>query len=400
MIALGVKFLRGGSMRIVTGPVQVLSIILYAYAVATLLWTPAYDVAIAEWRAQAPYLLISILVLPFLVQGVEEASDGLHGTVIAGGALSVCLALFVNWGYRSIESEVSAGGDIQLPLAIAQLGAFVFVLAVIYMPWRGLYAVLALALVAVSVLLVIKTGSRGQLVAMIASAILFLPLARGWSMSRRYIASLVLAAVVAGGVWMMLPDMSGVLSADQEGRFDTDRAVVDYSERIDNAARLFDRYASSNIPELLFGLGNSASFSPSILGFYPHIVPIEILCELGIVGFGLFLTVIILSIRAAVRFMASAAELPNGMASRRVVASLCALAVIEFMLALKEGSLVRDVNLLLFPILIEAVVASLLTKRHPAVDREPTMPRVRPRLLEGDNMRILRPTKMEMPHER
>ena len=399
IIALGVKVLRGRSFRLVTGPVQLLSVALYAYAIVTLLWTPAYDVAVTEWRGQAPYLLISVLVLPLLVQDVEEAAEGIHATLIAGGILCACLAFFVNWGYRSIESEVSGSGDIQLPLAIAQLGAFVFVLAVIYMPWRGLYAVLTLALIAVSVLLVIKTGSRGQLVAMMASAFLFLPLARGWSMSRGYIAALVLVAVVAGGIWMMPPDLAGILPADQDTRFDTDRAVVDYSERIENARHLFDLYTSSSILELLFGLGNSASFSPAILGYYPHIVPIEILCELGIVGFSIFLIIVILTIRVVVRFISNAAELRGDTASRRVVASLCALAVIEFLLAFKEGSLVRDVNLLLFPILIEGVVASLLAKRRPASE-QPSPQRERPRLLEGDGVRIPGPTKMEIRHGR
>jgi hypothetical protein len=47
---------------------------------------------------------------------------------------------------------------------------------------------------------------------------------------------------------------------------------------------------------------------------------------------------------------------------QRAVASLSALALIELLLSFKEGSLVRDVNLFLFPILIEGILASVVAR--------------------------------------
>ena len=60
----------------------------------------------------------------------------------------------------------------------------------------------------------------------------------------------------------------------------------------------------------------------------------------------------------------------------RVIAALAALFVLELLLCLKEGSLLRDVNLFLFPILIEGVMASAIRthrNRVPAMqlDDEP-----------------------------
>src|SRR5688572_4054190 len=357
-LALGLRLFNRGGLRLINGPTHVVVILLYMYAAATILWTPAHDAAMEEWKAQAPYLLFSVFLLPLLIQNVDDATQGLLGTVIAGAILAAALALLVDWGYRSIESEVVAGEAIRLPLAIAHLGAIMFVSAVLFFRWRGAAALVALGLLAISVILVIKTGSRGQLISMVLSAMLFLPISRGWSLSRGTLVGLAAAALAMAAIWTFLPDLSNLLST-QESRFDPERAVVDYEERVAAANRLLDVYLSSGVLGLLFGLGSSASFAPQVVGFYTHIVPVEILCELGAVGFALFLSIWGLAFRAMLRFGSSLSSLQIGDETRRAVACLGALALIELLLSFKEGSLVRDVNLFLFPILIEGVLASV-----------------------------------------
>jgi hypothetical protein len=112
---------------------------------------------------------------------------------------------------------------------------------------------------------------------------------------------------------------------------------------------------SSDMMGLLFGLGTSASFSPRIAGFYPHIVPIEVLCELGVVGIALFIAILVLTLRSVIRYMRRYAALETNSKGTRVVVSLAALFILEVLLSLKEGSLLRDANLLMFPILIEGI---------------------------------------------
>lgn len=361
MIAFGVRLFRRGSLRVINGPTHVFVILLYAYAAATLLWTPAYGVAMEEWNAQAPYLLFSVVLLPLLIQDADNAMEGLLGTIVAGAMLVAALAFLVDWGYRQIESDVSADEAIRLPLAIAQLGAIVFVLAVLFFRWRGAAALVALGLVAISVVLVIKTGSRGQLVSMVASAMLFLPISRGWSLSRGTLVGLAAAVLAMAVIWTFLPDLSNLLST-QEGRFDAERAVEDYEARVAAADRLLDVYLSSGVLVLLFGLGNSASFAPQVVGFYTHIVPVEILCELGAVGFLLFVGALGFTVRALIRLGSIMSSPQIGSETRRAVACLSALALIELLLSFKQGSLVRDVNLFLFPILIEGLLASIAAR--------------------------------------
>jgi hypothetical protein len=358
MIAFGVRLFRRGGLRIINGPAHVAVILLYMYAAATLLWTPAYDTAIEEWNAQAPYLFFSIILLPLLIQNTDDAMEGLLGTIIAGAILTAALAFLVDWGYRQIASDVSADESIRLPLAIAHLGAIVFVTAMLFFRWRGAAALVALGLVAISLVLVIKTGSRGQLISMVVSAMLFLPISRGWSLSRGTLAGLAAAVLAMAAIWTFLPDLSSLLST-QEGRFDPEQAVVDYEKRVAAANRLLDVYLSSGVLELLFGLGSSASFAPQVVGFYTHVVPVEIMCELGAVGLFLFVCALGFTVRAVARLASIMSSPQISSETRRAVACLSALALIELLLSLKQGSLVRDVNLFLFPILIEGLLAGV-----------------------------------------
>jgi hypothetical protein len=361
MIAFGVRLFRRRGLRLINGPTHVVAILLYMYAAATLLWTPAYDAAMVEWKAQAPYLFFSVILVPFLIQDTDDAMEGLLGTVIAGAILTAALAFLVDWGYRQIESDVSAGEAIRLPLAIAQLGAIVFVISMLFFRWRGVAGLVALGLVAISVVLVIKTGSRGQLISMVVAAMLFFPISRGWSLSRGTLVGLAAGALAIAAIWTFLPDLSNLLST-QEGRFDAERAMDDYETRVAAADRLLDVYLSSGVLVLLFGLGNSASFAPQVVGFYTHIVPVEILCELGAVGLLLFVSALGFAVRALIRLASIMSSPQISSETRRAVACLSALALIELLLSFKQGSLVRDVNLFLFPILIEGLLASVAAR--------------------------------------
>ena len=373
IFGLSIQVYRRRKLRIGNGPIHLLVVLLFAYSAASLLWTPAPAIAMEEWRAAWPYVLMTVFFLPLLVQDVNDASDGLFGTLVAGAILALALTFLANWSYRSIVSDV--GGVIRLPLAIGQLGAYVFILTIAFMRWRGFYALLAIGLLVVSVILVVKTGSRGQLIAMLVTGTLLAPMARGTSVLPAYIPGAVIVATVLLAVWLMFPNIFGFLS-EQGGRFETERAVEDYEERIMMARALFDAYMSSDVMGLLFGLGTSASFSPRIAGFYPHIVPIEVLCELGVVGIALLIAILVLTLRSVIRYMRRYAALETNRKGTRVVMSLAALFILEVLLSLKQGSLLRNANLLMFPILIEGISlgAAAAYQKYKRAERRLTEP--------------------------
>lgn len=374
--AFGIALLvyRGRRPRLINGPTHLCVLLLFLFAAASLLWTPIPRIAVEEWRNQIPYVVLTVLIVPLLVQNSHDARDGLMGTLIAGAILVFSLVFFVEWGYRSIVSDVSAAGTIKLPLAIAQMGAYTFILAAIFAPRSALGWLMGGCLMAISIALVLKTGSRGQLIAMLASAAVFAPLARGRRLSHGYQAALFLAFAAVLAVLWLGPGLIDLLSGG-DSRFSAGRAIDDYSGRLTMADRLFSSYLQSGPLGLLFGLGTSASFSPQIAGFYTHIVPIEILCELGIVGFMLFLTILVLTLRGVARHLMDVGRGHGHKETARVVAALAALFVCELLLSLKEGSLLRDTNLFLYPILIESVLVRVASvRRTPETGREVVMP--------------------------
>lgn len=358
-MAIVLQLYRGRRPRLAIFPIHLCTIALFFYSGISLLWTPIPDLAITEWRNQLPYILLILFVLPLLIQDASDARDGLLGTLIAGSILATCLTFLVEWGYRSIVSDVSAMGVIKLPLAIAQLGAYVFILAIMFRGRGVVRGFLTFGLAAISIALVLKTGSRGQMIAMIASAVVFAPVAYGRALSRGYIAALVMGAAITAALWWSFPGLSELFATGDGDRFSADRAVTDYEGRLTIAEALFNHYLDSGLLGMIFGLGTSASFSRDIVGFYVHIVPVEILCELGIVGAGLLLAILLLTARGVARHMSMLARSSGSATVNRVVAALSALFVCEFLLSLKEGSLLRDIYLFLFPILIENVLRSV-----------------------------------------
>jgi hypothetical protein len=97
----------------------------------------------------------------------------------------------------------------------------------------------------------------------------------------------------------------------------------------------------------LFGLGNSASFSPDIIGRYPHMVPLEVLGEEGVLGLALFVAIVLLSIRYAMR-LSSLKVLSQDV--KRVYAANFGCLVFTLLLSLKQGSLINSSMIFLFAV--------------------------------------------------
>ena len=100
---------------------------------------------------------------------------------------------------------------------------------------------------------------------------------------------------------------------------------------------------------IIFGLGNSASFDPRILGMYPHFVPLEILAEEGLAGFGLYLLILYHAMSSARRSFNALANAPK---ERSLLGALLALFLFTFLLSLKQGSMLLNLELFMFAIIL------------------------------------------------
>ncbi len=60
------------------------------------------------------------------------------------------------------------------------------------------------------------------------------------------------------------------------------------STRVAYSLQLLSYWFSKGPIYWMFGIGSSASFHPNIVGIYCHVVIVEVLCELGLLGLGLY----------------------------------------------------------------------------------------------------------------
>ena len=80
------------------------------------------------------------------------------------------------------------------------------------------------------------------------------------------------------------------------------RLEAAFQERLDLVAQLWGAYAAGGWTTVLFGLGTAES--GVLMGIYPHIIPVEVLCENGVLGLGLFagaFAVLVRDLRRALR---------------------------------------------------------------------------------------------------
>lgn len=317
---------------------QLLAIALVFYALASSVWSPYEDVW-QLWLTRAPYLFLGILLLPLLMRDVDDFHVFVKSFLWASLPLCILLAFSVEWFNRAIVIPGTIRSfDLRDPLNIAMAAGAAGVLAILY--WKRSEPVgLALRVLVVLIsayLVVLKTESRGQFLAMVVVCFATLPVAAGrLNFKRLAIIAMWLALIGAVSFYFL-----GQL-VDQGARWQGARASEDWHGRISMASVMVNAWLSSP-QSILFGLGNSAAYSPELLGIYPHIVPIEVLTEEGVIGFSIYLALLVSSCASAVRLCRA----EKGIGHFEIRSALTGLAAFYALLSFKQGSLIGSYFLL------------------------------------------------------
>lgn len=363
ILALGRAALSGRLRSPVVGDLTLWVLLLYGYAALSTLWSPAPDRALDELQSNLPYVLIGVLAMPMLLRTTQSVEEGLWALIAVGAPLMAAFVFLVTWDYRAIVSEVVSGETIRLPLSLAQFAGYVFVAAALLS--RGTlfkYIVLA-GCAALAVAIAVRTGSRGQFLTMVACAGMLLPASQGRHGSFRTVFALATVAILAIGAFSIYADTTqDVASTDQ--RWSSEDFAEDYEGRLETSTRLLGIWASDPF-SVIFGMGSSASFSSYISSGYSHILFVDVLSELGLIGFTLLC--ILLWRCASVTYAALKSVTPTRTQMRRnaVVATMIAIFLMEFLLSLKQGTLLRNSYLFAFPILLQGILAmEVLIKQY------------------------------------
>lgn len=343
LIAVGVfvgalrQILRHGRAALRTTLPGTLTLALLALCYLSTSWSIFPSTSTRHFNDVVPFLLIFAGLAPLTVQTTDDLEDCLKALVHFTSVSLGLLLLFGTWRNRSIYLPFT--GDSSNPLALTQAAGSVLI-AVALVPLDKLFPprmklFLTPLVVSIVLLTFLRTASRGQIVAALGTAALFS------SLTRR--TGYYLFALAALGM-LMTSDLLEEEIARNSARWDASQMQEDVGQsRVAMAIDLLDRWSSAGFWHVTFGLGHATARDPRLLGTYPHIVPVEVLCEEGLFGALLLGMALILAIgkhRASWSWYSPL--------ERPVVRVLGALLLYEFLLTLKQGTITGNVTFLLF----------------------------------------------------
>jgi len=349
--------LHGTWVRGVTGPL----VVLFVYAFLSTFWAPPAAASGARFIEAFPYLVTLVLLVSLTVQEPRDLGVALRSMMMFGTVLAIALLVFVEWEGRRVLFGVDSRGEFIAgnPLAVGTLGGTLVLLGVLYRSERSrlLGHVLRGAVVLLGLALVVRSGSRGQLMGALAVGGIFWFVAHS---SRQLFKPLIGLSMLA--LLLTLTSVVKDLFWAGDARFAADRVEGDYAGRLDAAVILLERWLESPF-STFFGLGSSASYDPRILGGYPHVVPAEVLGELGLVGFGIYCWVVLAALTAALRAFRA---VQGDVLLRANVVCFIALWVYALLLTTKQGSMLLSHEFFLYSLLLGRI--AWLMAKHSGSD--------------------------------
>lgn len=368
LLGLVAQFFRRNLFSGISLKLTLWIILLFAYAFMSVAWSPRPDLSMEVWGAHSAYVLTEIVLAPLLLCRQADFRDAMGTIAILGSVLTLLLLYTVKWEYRYIvfayQGDNVIHGNPLVPAQVAGCALF----AVLFAKPRRLRLIWPLvkwSIIGFCLLLMVRTGSRGQVLGAVIAMMAAWPVAVRMKNAGSYLSIVLGVAVVLGicyeayeSYWMTRENRG---LADRWGG---EGMGKDISGRLDSAFILLGHWADNPLAVFL-GLGNSASYDPKILGIYPHFVPLEILGEEGLIGFGLFLWIMYLSLR---NIRAGFKEISTDESLRRTFGTYFAIFVYLFILSLKQGNMLGNVLMFTFLIVMDRFKgATVIEKARPAV---------------------------------
>jgi len=338
-------FKRGGTLHSYP-TVGWFAIALYVYALVSTLWAPTQANSLDVWSKTWPYIITVVGLTPLLIKRPEDLHAALNAVLPLGAALVVLLLYTSRWEDHHIVLQANQGFAYGNPLAVGTMGGYVAIIAILQ-NFKGrsyVWQLLRWVVVAVSLVMVIQTSSRGPFIFMVLVTILFIPLSRSIRNMRMFLAvviTILMVLFIVDHVYDAYRDLEDV-------RWGYEKIEADIMGRVNSAIILLDKWFSSPAT-ILFGLGNSASYDPRIVGIYVHIVPLEILAEEGLIGAVLYLSILFSTLCS---FRRSFRMVRYDPMAKGALATIGALFTYELLLTLKQGSLLGMPYMYAFAIII------------------------------------------------
>ncbi|MCO8123448.1 O-antigen ligase family protein [Stieleria sp. TO1_6] len=330
---------------------QTLVILLFGYAFLSSLWTVAPREFEEYFQSQWPYFALYFGLGPILCSESQSIQDAVKSTLVLGIPIMIALAFFCEWTGRGIKlsTPVMDGGKLRHytpPLAAASCAAVIAILTLSTLSKQWGRRLVGLAVLLLCTYIIIRTQSRGQLVAFCFVSALVYPATHRSVSNRAFLELIVIIVILVAAVFAAFV-YAGETAGSRWQQNSMDHAMEGRALMVQ---RLFLTWTKADPLNWIFGLGASSSFR--ISSFYVHNVPVEILCELGLVGAVLFGMFCWRSFSNAVFFVA---QIPSNWEYRSCVIGFIGTLVFLLILTLKEGTLYAVPHMFFVGILIDQI---------------------------------------------
>ena len=288
LLAAGVRYFKGAEHRSDWSFGALIIWVLFCFALLSASWSENPKVGLEIWKSQAPPLILALVLVPWIVRGTKDLMPVYQSFLVVGLVLTVLIYTTTEWTGRTVVfgdgPEVLTGN----PLEVATVGGLTMLVAILLGENGrfGLWGFIRLAAIFLGILVAVRTGSRGQVIAAVLVIIPMLFFKEKMSSPKS-----ILATSIVGLAVFILVNLA-IEYQEGGGRFEKDLAIHDMAGRFGVWADMLAAWFSSPNPFRIFiGLGSSSSYY--VIGGYPHNVLVEILTETGVVGFSLYLAMLI-----------------------------------------------------------------------------------------------------------
>jgi len=344
---VGVAWFRlpaGSTLEFVKYPTRSLLILFMVYAFISTLWAPPDANATGRYLDEIHYLAAALIIAPLLIRTSADFTRVLEAVTWLGGFLVILFAYVPDFEGRSLQVDYDLEETLSLPLALGDFAGIVFLITALRLRASLIRILWAAAVCGSAIYLITKTGSRGQLFFAIGALIVCLPV-RWKAFSVNRIMAFILVGCIAASAAFIVLNTENTLSSRVNTSEDSTGALA----RVELVKVVMDAWVAEP-SALIFGLGNSASWSRSLISGYSHVVPIEILVELGLFGFVFFgicvLTLFLQAFTGKHRKQLDQQALNN-------FASLFACWFFALLISCKQGTLIFSSGLFMYAVLAE-----------------------------------------------
>ena len=325
---------------------------LYALTVLSCFWSPTPDKSVELLKDSAPYIVVIVLFTPLLLFGEKQLNDVVVDMFVFASIVTAMIAfgteIHEHGRAVKLSDAVNKSGDNQSvgsPLMISSLAGHAMIVAFLAGPaLLGRFHALRLLVLPIGAWVIVRSGSRGQLIAVLPVMVAFVLLARGIRL-REIIKTVVGLGVAAVAVFAAF-EFGEFYVFDERWSLDGMKSGFEET-RVEMASAVLDKWTRGDVFQLLFGMGNSSSYT--FLDMYCHVLPVEILVEEGIFGLLLLTTFFVLTVKS---FFSLSIKCWPIESQRLAVASLGAMYVYELVLSMKQASFIGNYYLFLLGILI------------------------------------------------